>query len=104
MKNKKKPDDLRTRLVCALMDALKDGDPVLVIGVGEDELRLSWQSDMVREVLEQVRDRADDDDAGLGDSAKPSITIKSYDSTAGQEADMGKKKAKWWERLELRSY
>ena len=35
-------DGLRERLVLALLDALADGDPLLVIGVGDDELRVGW--------------------------------------------------------------
>jgi hypothetical protein len=36
------PDRLRDRLVLAALEALTDGDPVLVIGVGDNEVRLGW--------------------------------------------------------------
>lgn len=34
--------DLRSRLVLALLDALKDEDPSLIIGVGDQELKIGW--------------------------------------------------------------
>jgi hypothetical protein len=36
------PHGLRERLVLAAVDALAEGDPLLVIGVGDNELRLGW--------------------------------------------------------------
>ena len=38
-----KGDDLRTRLVHAAVESLVEGDPVLVIGVGENELKIGWE-------------------------------------------------------------
>jgi hypothetical protein len=38
-----KGDDLRTRLVHAAIESLVEDDPVLVIGVGERELKLGWE-------------------------------------------------------------
>jgi hypothetical protein len=35
-------DKLRDRLVLAALDALTEGDPVLLIGVGDNEIRLGW--------------------------------------------------------------
>ena len=35
--------ELRSRLVMALIEALKEGDPKLVIGVGGQELRIGWE-------------------------------------------------------------
>ena len=35
-------DRLRDRLVLAALEALTDGDPVLLIGVGDNEVRLGW--------------------------------------------------------------
>lgn len=35
-------DGMRERLVRGLLDALADGDPLLVIGVGDGELRVGW--------------------------------------------------------------
>jgi hypothetical protein len=35
-------DKLRDRLVLAALEALTDGDPVLVIGVADNEVRLGW--------------------------------------------------------------
>jgi hypothetical protein len=35
-------DKLRDRLVLAALDALTEGDPVLLIGVGDNEVRLGW--------------------------------------------------------------
>lgn len=35
-------DKLRERLVLAVLDALEQGDPVLVIGVAANELRIGW--------------------------------------------------------------
>lgn len=33
---------LRERLVLAALDALRTGDPTLVIGVNDQEVRISW--------------------------------------------------------------
>jgi hypothetical protein len=35
-------DQLRDRLVLAAVNALTDGDPLLMIGVGDNEIRLGW--------------------------------------------------------------
>jgi hypothetical protein len=35
-------DKLRDRLVLAALEALTEGDPVLIIGVGDNEVRLGW--------------------------------------------------------------
>lgn len=39
-----KKRELRERLVLAILDAVgeDDGSPMILIGVGEDELRVSW--------------------------------------------------------------
>jgi hypothetical protein len=36
------PDLLRDRLVLAALNALAEGDPLLIIGVGDNEVRLGW--------------------------------------------------------------
>jgi hypothetical protein len=36
------PDLLRDRLVLAALNALTEGDPFLVIGVSDNEIRLGW--------------------------------------------------------------
>jgi hypothetical protein len=36
------PDLLRDRLVLAALNALTEGDPFLVIGIGDNEIRLGW--------------------------------------------------------------
>jgi hypothetical protein len=36
------PDRLRDRLVLAAVNALTEGDPVLMIGVSDHEIRLGW--------------------------------------------------------------
>ena len=36
------PDRLRDRLVLAALDALREGDPFLVIGVSDNEIKLGW--------------------------------------------------------------
>ena len=33
---------LRDRLVLAALNALTDGDPLLLIGIGDNEVRLGW--------------------------------------------------------------
>jgi hypothetical protein len=33
--------ELRDRILLAVLESLKDGDPVLLIGVGDNELRIS---------------------------------------------------------------
>ncbi len=38
----KKP--LRERLVIAVVEALKDGDPMLVIGVADNQVSLRWEA------------------------------------------------------------
>jgi len=38
-------DDLAARLVCAVVEELRDDDRFVLIGVGERELRISWESD-----------------------------------------------------------
>ena len=35
-------DRLRDRLVLAAINTLAEGDPVLMIGVGDNEIRLGW--------------------------------------------------------------
>lgn len=35
-------EDFRARLVLAALDAIRPGDPTLIIGVGESEVRLGW--------------------------------------------------------------
>jgi hypothetical protein len=35
-------DKLRDRLVLAALEALTEGDPVLVIGVADNEVRIGW--------------------------------------------------------------
>ena len=35
-------DRLRDRLVLAAVNALGEGDPLLMIGVGDNEIRLGW--------------------------------------------------------------
>jgi hypothetical protein len=35
-------DLLRDRLVLAAINALADGDPLLMIGVGDNEVRIGW--------------------------------------------------------------
>lgn len=32
------------RLVVALIDALEDGDPRLIIGLADDEIRICWKN------------------------------------------------------------
>ena len=39
----KDDDELRSRILLAVLDSLKEGDPVLVIGVGDGELRISHE-------------------------------------------------------------
>lgn len=34
--------DLRERLVLAALKALKDRDPITVIGIGDNEIRIMW--------------------------------------------------------------
>jgi hypothetical protein len=38
-------DKLRDRLVLAALEALTEGDPVLIIGVADNEIRLGWAHD-----------------------------------------------------------
>jgi hypothetical protein len=38
-------DLLRDRLVLAAVNALTKNDPLLMIGVGDNEIRLGWNSD-----------------------------------------------------------
>ena len=35
-------DKLRDRLVLAAINTLTEGDPVLMIGVGDNEVRIGW--------------------------------------------------------------
>lgn len=42
-----------TCLVLAALDVLRENDPMLIIGIADTELRLSWQTDLVRTVLEK---------------------------------------------------
>lgn len=37
--------DLRTRIVLAVIDALKTGDKIITISVGRNELRIGWVND-----------------------------------------------------------
>lgn len=36
-------DDLRTRLVRAVIEELRDDDQFLLIGIGERELHITWE-------------------------------------------------------------
>lgn len=36
-------DDLRTRLVRAVIEELRDDDQFITIGIGEQELRIIWE-------------------------------------------------------------
>lgn len=38
-------DGLRERLVLAALDALREGDPVLTIAVGDGRLNVTWRDD-----------------------------------------------------------
>lgn len=33
---------LRERLVLAVIEALQDGDPTLIVGIGDQELKIGW--------------------------------------------------------------
>ena len=52
---------LRERLVLAALDVLREGDPVLIIGVGPDEVRFGWtHSPATRQVIEDWHGKAGD--------------------------------------------
>lgn len=51
---------LRERLIIAALYGLQKHDPVITIGVGENEIRITWNPDVVRETLEKVRNREDE--------------------------------------------
>ncbi len=36
--------ELRSRLVMALIEALKDDDPKLIIAIGDQELKVAWKN------------------------------------------------------------
>lgn len=38
---------LRERLILGMLDAHREGDPTLLIGVSADELKVSWMTDTV---------------------------------------------------------
>lgn len=38
-------DDLTARLVRAVVEELREGDQFLLIGIGERELRITWEGD-----------------------------------------------------------
>lgn len=47
---------LRERIILSALKALKEGDPLLVIGVGDSEVRFGWMpefSQVIDEVVEQ---------------------------------------------------
>jgi hypothetical protein len=54
-------DRLRDRLVLAAVNALAEGDPVLMIGVGDNEVRIGWVNDLPRPSPDsQIRPQTDD--------------------------------------------
>lgn len=48
------PHGLRERLVLAAIDALQINDPIIVIGVANDELRISWDEALAGAVCGDV--------------------------------------------------